>query len=234
MEIQSTTQTTLVQNVEQNKTKEISKISFTIESNSNLDPLDISFEEYKNLTTEDIKTMYANNEESKIKAFSLKSTVNFTENDTLNKIFFEDKLNDYKNGDDKSRSTLLAIALAGIPDMIKNIELSFDPDNLAVTQEQINNSPFLQELMLKKDGIRSEIPEPEINVRNSKELLEYFKNINSFFYEKIDVEGSEHFFDENIMFKDIENILDRYEKKVNDNNAILESYTKNNKPNPLD
>ena len=64
MEIQSTTQTTLVQNVEQNKTKEISKISFTIESNSNLDPLDISFEEYKNLTTEDIKTMYANNEES--------------------------------------------------------------------------------------------------------------------------------------------------------------------------
>jgi len=226
MQINTNTQITSVQNVEQNKTNEISKISFIVESNPNLDPLDISFEEYKNLTSKDIKTIYASNEESKQKALGLKNTVHYTENDTLNKIFFEDKSNDYKYGGEKSRSTMLAIALAGIPDMINNIERGIDPDNLAITQEQIDNDPFWRELMLKKDGIKSNVSEPEINVKDSKELLEYFRNINSFFYEKIAIEGSEQYFDKNIMFKDIEDILNRYDKKIDENNAILESYRK--------
>ncbi|XPV69808.1 MAG: hypothetical protein ACNI25_04365 [Halarcobacter sp.] len=233
MEIQSTTQTTYTQNSQSTKSSEVLKLSFKVEPNKELDPLSISFEEYNKLTKEDIEIIYQNEpkpQDDKLNALSLHQQANWTDDSVLNKILFDNKVNELKHGGDKSLMTFHAIAIAGMPDIKSFI---IDPDNFAVTPEQVKNSPFLQEIMSKRDGIKTKSPEPTINIRDSKELVEYFRNFESFF-EKHIREGWTGAIDENKIFENVEDILTRYDKKIEENNAILNSHTKNTKPNPFE
>ncbi len=235
MEIQSTTQTTYVQSTQTAKKNEVSEVQFSIEPNQTLDPYSVSFQEYQKLTFDDLEVIYQNEPHPRKNlgtAQGLLTTSTFTNDDILNNVLFDDAIHSH-NTNQPISSTFHTMAMSAIPDMIKNIELIFDPDNLAVTPEQIINDPFLQELMLKKDGIRSKIPEPTIDIKDGKELLEYFKNYKNFFNENLR-DGWTGAIDKNKIFKDIENIVVTYEKEVNENKVILNELTKNTKPNPLD
>jgi hypothetical protein len=201
-----------------------SQSGFELYPDQSTDPAALSFEDYKRLTSQELKVMFRNDKEVLNEAMSLKNTVSWTENDTLNKIFFETKLNDLKNGTDDFAMLFLASALAGTPDVKNSIE-NLDPDNLALTSAQ-KEDPFWKKILENKDGIKSEQEEPSINIKDSKELVEYFTNIKSFFDVHIK-DGWSGAFDENKMFQVVENTLALYDTRSSQNSSKLESYSNN-------
>lgn len=227
MEVTSTTQITS-STTQSRKVQESAKISFLIEANKELDPLSISFDEYQTLSKDDIETIYQNEpkpQENKGNALSLYNQATWTDDTTLNKILFDNHIESIRHGGDKSIMTFHAMVMAGIPDMI-NYEI--DPDNLMFSLEQTKNSPFIQDIISKRDGIKSEKPEPTVNTRDSKELLAFFRDLEDFF-EKAMSEGWSGNIDEKKIFENVNDILIRYDNQIEENNAILESYTKTTK-----
>lgn len=212
---QQTTNSTLFQSLLENKTA----------------PQKISFEEYKKLSNEDIENLFLGDKEATSQARSLKLKTTWTQDDTFNSILFKMQVEDINNNTENSKMFFHAIAFATVPDMIEATE-NIDPDNLALTPEQ-EKEPFWQEILKKRDGIKTERPEPSIDVREANDLLDYLGDIESFFEEHLQ-EGWSGAINQYKIFDVAQSIVNQYNKKTDDNAALLASYTRTNSASPTE
>ena len=239
MIVNDTAQTTYTQVTKNIKSiTQTEAISFEIKFDKDIDPLSISFKDYQQLSQEDLNTIFGKGSAREYQASSLKSAAQFTDDENLNKVFFDNKLNEIKNGGDFTMMSSLSMMIANPLDT-EELNRMFDPDNIGMfnlTDEQLQE-PFWQKVLSKgKDGI---IPpqvenKDSIDLNNSKQLLEYFRNIREFFDDVVDVEGHKHYYDEERMFEVVDDILKSYDGKIEQNNGLLHELTKNTKPNPLE
>ena len=203
---------------------------FDISLYTDKNPKDITFDEYQKLTDEDIEKLYGKNTEKSREAYKLQGTAKFTDDETLNKVLFEKTLNDTDN--DFRKFTMFAILSANAQDMQMEINRTFDPDNLenVLTPKQLED-PFYQEMLSRKDGYIPPKPtyEDHIDVKDGDQLINYFRNFKEHFDEIYDKPNVTLYFDKEKLFQTIDDIVKSYDNKVNENNEILEAYTKNNK-----
>lgn len=237
MQVNNTTQTSNTTQVQNNTNVDNSNSAvFNLESLNNKDPKEITFKEYQQLSYEDIEKLFGKDNYREREASKLLGMAQFTDNETLNEVFFENTLKVFKSGGDFINLSSFAILSANPMDTQAQLDYIFDPDNIenmAFTAEQ-KKSPFFQELLSKKDGYIPPKPayENQINIHNSEQLLEYFHNFKKHFEEKIDSPQKTFAFDVNKLFQTVDGILDSYKQKVNENNAVLTSYTRTNTTNP--
>lgn len=238
MNVTNTTQTTYVTQVQ--TTKNITKTdssSFDVEGLNDKTPRELTFDQYKQLTDGDIEKLFGKNNDNEIEASKLQDAAQFTDDDTLNKVF-EKTLADIETDGEFSMFSSLAFLYANPIDLQAEINHTFDPDNiehLALTPEQ-RQSPFFQELLSKKDGYIHPKPQykDRIDIHDSKELIDYFINFKEHFDENIDKPNVTFYFDRSKLFETVNDILKDYDKKVKENEALLASYTRNNKPQALE
>lgn len=195
------------------------------------EPKDISFEQYQELTDEDIERLYGINNDKSKEANKLQNAAQFTDDQMLNEVLFENTLKDISTDGDFRKFLLLAMLDANPIDTQAQINHTFDPDNLEniLTPKQLQE-PFYQEILSKKDGYIPPKPtyDDHIDIRNSEQLINYFRNFKEHFDEKIDKPDVTFHFDKNKLFQTIDNIINSYDNKLKDNNALLASYTANN------
>lgn len=219
--------------------RELGEVSFEIKRDEDLDPYSVSYEDYKSLNINALETIFGKNTPEFDSAIGLMGKTNITDDDILNKVFFDKTLNQITHGGDYSMMSSLAMVMAIPLDIEAGLERMFDPDNIGMfnlSQGQLEH-PFWQKILSKgKDGIIPSSPDysDNIDLHNSKQLLEHFRNIEEFFHKEVNVDGYKHYFDEEKMFEVVDDIVKSYDNQVKENNAILEQLTKNNKPNPID
>ncbi len=246
MEIQSTTsvQNTQSTTTQQNTTNETNALFQNILS-KNKSPQSITYQEYKNLTKNEIKELYPKETMSKenAKAISLYTRANGSDDEVLNQVLFDKELNsddsDFIQRAGKSIDMMLdfweslekfKISLDKTDQYMKDNNISFSKDNL---DESMNLFSQIHTQMYKETVVPQN--QKKITAEELFEVFEYNKvgieaNIKWNNYTKDDEQYK--YYQEKINYN--ESIKTEYLKKIEDNNTILESYTKNNKPNPLE
>ena len=96
----------LVNKYSQDKSHQVNSINtdFTMQINSNIEPTDISFDDYKKLTYDALETIFNGDSEKIGIASELLGSAKLTNDDVLNKIYFD-------NTSDKYFQTLGMIAI---------------------------------------------------------------------------------------------------------------------------
>ena len=96
----------LVNKYSQDKSHQVNSINtdFTMQINSNIEPTDISFDDYKKLTYDALETIFNGDSEKIGTASELLGSAKLTNDDVLNKIYFD-------NTSDKYFQTLGIIAI---------------------------------------------------------------------------------------------------------------------------
>ncbi|MBP6713627.1 MAG: hypothetical protein KA157_06800 [Aliarcobacter sp.] len=96
----------LVNKYSQDKSHQVNSINtdFTMQINSNIEPTDISFDDYKKLTYDALETIFNGDSEKIGIASELLGSAKLTNDDVLNKIYFD-------NTSDKYFQTLGIIAI---------------------------------------------------------------------------------------------------------------------------
>ncbi|MGB5917682.1 hypothetical protein [Arcobacter sp.] len=195
-----------------------SEVLFSSLLSKNVSPTDISYDEYKKLTTEDIENLFPRKDmpQENTKALSLHSRVNASDDETLNQVLFEKELESNGNTMDSFSIDLL----------IESKKVGKELNILLMENEyrKENNMGDKEEIPLEvKNNIEAKAEKNPTNGKiTPEELFEYFDNF------KIIQKDSEEVFS---MFDDIQK---EYEKRVSERDAILNSYTSNNKANPLE
>lgn len=136
-----------------------------------------------------------------------------TNDDILNKIYFDNKSESIKNNtSDKYFQTIGMIAIMNFKiDENNDAFLPDDPTSLAkIGQANKNNTTSQESLFTTKNKLFSDFDKFKDYYENSKE--NWTSNINM---------------DE--IFKSIDEIKNLYNQKAEENNAILNSYTRNTK-----
>lgn len=104
----------LVNKYSQDKSHQVNSINtdFTMQINSNIEPTDISFDDYKKLTYDALETIFNGDSEKIGIASELLGSAKLTNDDVLNKIYFDNKSKSIKNNtSDKYFQTLGMIAI---------------------------------------------------------------------------------------------------------------------------
>ena len=103
----------------------LASLSTDYSSNSNIKPTDISFDDYKKLTYEALETIFNGDSEKIGTASGLLGTAKLTNDDILNKIYFDNKSESIKNNtSDKYFQTLGMIAIMNFKLIPKDISLA--------------------------------------------------------------------------------------------------------------
>ena len=107
------TQLDSTSNVNNTNTQNVlASLSTDYSSNSNIKPTDISFDDYKKLTYDALETIFKGDSEKIATASELLGTAKLTNDDILNKIYFDNKSESIKNNtSDKYFQTLGMIAI---------------------------------------------------------------------------------------------------------------------------
>ncbi|PLY11270.1 MAG: hypothetical protein C0626_01490 [Arcobacter sp.] len=193
-------------------------------------PKDISYDEYKNLTAEDINRLYPKEDmpNENAKALSLFTKANTSEDEILNQVLFDFELKhndeqiDYnsKSIDEKAEwhvSSFFDFTVKSW-DNIKDIRL-VDPETGELLGES-EPKPWAYEKKITAEYLFS----------TYNTGREYFNDKREYFEESLD---KERFLVMEKRFVIQDSIQREYEKRVSERDGILNSYTSNNKANPL-
>jgi len=228
---QNTTTTQTTSSLDNQQNKSATSTFFKILKEKEINPKEITYEEYKKLTKEEIDTLYPKDTmlEENEKAYSLHSRANGSVDEVLNKVLFEDAL----NTDDTS--------LTNGVDMRLNMWEDWEKTKLALEK---------MDQYMRDNNIK--FPE------NSKDAMAMFSKLHQRFYnetvvpdneKKITAEELFHSFDleesyypvvmefnkyskESEYYKDAQKaiayhnkIKDEYYKQLQENKAVLSAYT---------
>ena len=206
LESTSNDNTTNTQNV-------LASLSTDYSSNSNIKPTDISFDDYKKLTYDALETIFKGDSEKIGTASELLGTAKLTNDDILNKIYFDKKSESINNNtSDKYFQTLGMIAIMNFKiDENNDAFLPNDPTSLAnIGQSNKNTTTSQESLFTIKNKLFSDFDK----------FKDYYENSKDNWTSNVDM---------NEIFKNMDEIKTLYTQKVEENNAILNSYTKNNR-----
>lgn len=182
-------------------------------NNSNIQPTDILFDDYKKLTYDALETIFNGNSEKIGTASGLLGTAKLTPDDVLNKIYFDKKSESIKNNTpDKYFQTLGMIAIMNFKiDDNNDAFLPNDPTSLSkIGQSNKSNTTSQESLFTTKNKLFSDFDKFKDYYENSKENWSSNTNMNE-------------------IFKNMDEIKTLYNQKVEENNAILNSYKRNTK-----
>ena len=210
----------------QNDTDKTQNASFKIDYENATDPLELSFADYKHLSTDDLHSMFLKGTEKYLEAASLKSKVEYTDDDRLNRVLFEKELESIRQDDDWSMMFSLALAVSGIPDMQIDTQRNFDPNNLEklLSPVQKQNNRFWE---LIKDNRKTEVAEiskTETNTKSSKDILNYFKNVKDFFEKEMNKLNNQIYFEEERIFEIADEIVKKYTEQTKKDKTLLSNY----------
>lgn len=186
---------------------------FSTQINSNIKPTDISFDDYKKLTYDALETIFNKDSEKIGMASELLASAKLTNNDVLNKIYFDKKSESIKNNmPDKYFQTLGMIAIMNFKiDENNDAFLPNDPTSLAkIGQSNKSNITSQESLFTTKNKLFSDFDK----------FKDYYENNKENWSSNIDM---------NEIFKNMDEIKTLYNQKVEENNAILNSYRRNTK-----
>ena len=197
----------LVNKYSQDKSHQVNSINtdFTMQINSNIEPTDISFDDYKKLTYDALETIFNGDSEKIGIASELLGSAKLTNDDVLNKIYFD-------NTSDKYFQTLGIIAIMNFKiDENNDAFLPNDPTSLGkIGQSNKNTTTSQESLFTTKNKLFSDFDKFKDYYENSKENWSSNTNMDE-------------------IFKNMDEIKTLYNQKVEENNAILNSYTRNTK-----
>ncbi len=209
----------LVNKYSQDKNNQANSINtdFTTQINSNINPninpTDISFDDYKKLTYDALETIFNGDSEKIDIGSGLLGTAKLTNDDVLNKIYFDNKSESIKNNtSDKYFQTLGMIAIMNFK-IDENNDTFFpnDPTSLAkIGQVNKNNTTSQESLFTTKNKLFSDFDK----------FKDYYENSKENWSSNIDISE---------IFKNMDEIKNLYNQKIEENNAILNSYTRNRK-----
>lgn len=191
----------------------LASLSTDYSSNSNIKPTDISFDDYKKLTYKALETIFNGDSEKIGTASGLLGTAKLTNDDILNKIYFDNKSESIKNNtSDKYFQTLGMIAIMNFKiDENNDAFLPNDPTSLSkIGQSNKSNTTSQESLFTTKNKLFSDFDK----------FKDYYENSKDNWTSNVDM---------NEIFKNMDEIKTLYTQKVEENNAILNSYTKNTK-----
>lgn len=183
-----------------------------------LKPIDISFEDYEKMSYKALEVIFEGNGDFIGKASGLMATAQLTEDKILNKIFFDDFSKAQKEGTTSKYSQVLL--MTGILDLDINIHI--DPNTLSdgdflKTANKSSNSNFLSQSTNEKASVLS----------TKDSLLKGFDDFRDFYYNG---DGNwTNNFDMSVVFKNMDEIKNLYNQKVQENEAILSSIMKDTK-----
>ena len=197
----------LVNKYSQDKSHQVNSINtdFTMQINSNIEPTDISFDDYKKLTYDALETIFNGDSEKIGIASELLGSAKLTNDDVLNKIYFD-------NTSDKYFQTLGIIAIMNFKiDENNDAFLPNDPTSLGKIGQSNKNTITSQEsLFTTKNKLFSDFDK----------FKDYYENSKENWTSNVDMDE---------IFKNMDEIKTLYNQKVEENNAILNSYTRNTK-----
>ena len=238
MQVQSTTHHTTVQEA-QAQTSDVSKSSSLFDSllSNATKPTDITYNEYKNLSVEDIANLYTKESMSDEydKAIALHTSAHFSDDEILNQVLFDKELDSYGSEVQNFVSRKIE-SLGRFWDLLKEpLEISEKTTelmNIPKNTEPIDKETLAQIAADKKrwDNWRKEDKPPADflfnvfanNRMDFEQNREYYKNSESTFRKH----GQE-------ILAIYDSIQSEYEKRVSEQKSALNNYTKNNKPNAL-
>ena len=208
------TQLDSTSNVNNTNTQNVlASLSTDYSSNSNIKPTDISFDDYKKLTYDALETIFKGDSEKIGTASELLGTAKLTNDDILNKIYFDNKSESIKNNtSDKYFQTLGMIAIMNFKiDENNDAFLPNDPTSLSkIGQSNKSNTTSQESLFTTKNKLFSDFDK----------FKDYYENSKENWTSNIDISE---------IFKNMDEIKTLYNQKVEENNAILNSYTRNTK-----
>lgn len=191
-------------------------------------PTEITYEQYKNLTEEDINNLYPKDtmKEENEKAMALHKKVNISDDEILNQVLFERELDvqDYEVGQ-------RALGMIDFLSKTWDLATSFESYELTDKYMSENNIPFSREKFAEiQQKMEKTIVYDENKKMTAEELFEIFDN-NKLGYEAYiefynytpDSEEYQNY-QEQIAYR--ESIKATYQQKVDENKALLASYTR--------
>ena len=223
-----------------------SSLLFSNLLNQKKEPKEITYDEYKNLTKEDINKLFPKEtmSEENEKAISLFTRATGSKDEILNQVLFEKELESDNSKFTKRTSRMI--------DMIMQSWESMEQFKIAANKtEQYmrdNNITFSKEDLATKglefySQIHSAMYKETVVPQNQKkisanELFEVFDNNkkggeSTIAWNKY-TPKDEYYQYHQAMLAHEESIKVAYQKKVDENNSLLNQYTNNNKQNPVE
>ena len=248
MEVNSATQSNYVNNVENKKenTTTIDNSVFDSLINKDIAPKEITYNEYKNLTKEDINKLFPKDtmSEQNTKAISLFTRATGSEDEILNQVLFEKELESDGSKFTKRTSRMIdsfmniwesmeqmKIASEKTEQYMKDNNINFSKEELLTTGIEFYSK--IHSAMYKE----TVVPENQKKI-SASEMFEIFDNNKMGGEETIrrnKYTSHDEYYNYHYAMVEYENsIRDAYQKKVDENNAVLASYTQNNKSNPVE
>ncbi len=192
-------------------------------------PSEITYDQYKNLTTEDINNLYPQDtmKEENEKALALHTKANASDDEILNQVLFEEELN--ADDSETTKKTLHMIDfLTKHWAMLTSFE-SYKKTDQYMTE---HNIPFSIE---KFSQIQQKIENTttyskEENIMTAEGLFNIFQNNKLGYEAQIEFNNytpqDEEYqnYQDNIAYR--ESIIAKYQQKVDENKALLASYTR--------
>ena len=218
-----------------NRAEATSNVKFDISSLESKNPKEITYDEYKKLDKKDIEQLFPKEsmpEENK-KAMALHTKVNISDDEILNQVLFEKELEvqDYEIGQ-------RALGMIDFLSKTWDFATSFESYELTDKYMSEHNIPFSREKFVEiQQKMEKTIVYDEDKKMTAEELFEIFDNnklgyeayIEFYNYTPQDEKYQEYQAD--IAYR--ESIKRAYEQKQNEQNATLDAYTRNTKPNPI-
>ena len=229
------------------KSEKSRSFSFEVKPNSDYDPLDISFEEYKGLSKEDIDKMYPYSKIDKeqqtlhTRASSLFRLVSYSEDPLLNEVLFDMQKEGYKNqkGDEPTgvSSALLGVTL--VMGLEEPIIFPSGFEKLLVTAgnaEKAHSPEYMMANLEEHNKLRAYFSEV-MNKDTKPMTYEYFntliKKLHEDYNSSFTKEGRE-LIDEKEMFANLQKIVSTYEERKKENENLLAQMTSSSKPASLE
>lgn len=174
--------------------------------NNTPSPKDISFEEYQDLSYENIETLFQGTE-AIAEAMALKDKTNWSNDKTFNTILFNMQLDDINNGTNNTQTYIQAQFLS-----------HHKMDDVKISDIVVQEMP-------------KEMIESRKQMEDPSETLNFLANIESYIEQNSDKEWAKNLDKEKIISISTY-VVEQYRSKTNENNAALSSYTRTNTTTP--
>jgi|GEM_PF-2691010 len=172
-----------------------------------LKPTDISYEDYKKLTYEALEVIFHGDGKKIGPASGLMKMSQLTNDNELNKIYFDEEITAQKKGElNKYNFTLAMVSL-----MYKNLDVQ---NGISINTSDIPDSNDTEQLYTTKDKLFLDFDK----------FKQFYQDTKENWTNAIDI---------NEVFKNMNEIQSLYNQKIEENNTILNSLIKNNKQQVL-
>ena len=204
----------------QNMQNILNGLSTNYSTIDNLQPTDISFEDYTKLTYSALEVLF-NGDGSKVgPASGLMASSHMSEDKILNEIIFDNAIETYGT----EETSMQSILFKSFPPKLETHHfdsVAFSPDD---------NSYLANLARDNRLHTNSELNDKDTSP-TKQTFFKSFDKLMNLFEQKINNWTSSN--DKSELIKTMDKIKSLYKQKVEENNAMLENYTKNSKPNIL-